>query len=325
MKEIGGYLELEHFKNGEYHAEALRLNSVRNAIVLIMQERGYHKLWIPHYLCSSVRKMLETRQFEYDYYSIDDRFLPILESKFSGKEAVLIVNFFGQLDNERLAGLIDRYQNVIIDNTHAFFQKPLTAADTVYTCRKYFGVPDGAYAYIPGGCAKYAELRTDQSYTRMEHILGRFENTAAEFYNKFSENDHLLEQIPILKMSKLTQNLLNAIDYESIQQRRKKNFEILDANLSSINLMQVSNYGGCYMYPLLLKNGHRIKQELIQQKIYVPTLWPNVLEETTPDTWEYFLTDNLVLLPIDQRYSETDMKYILKVLTQILGGEANAY
>ena len=42
------------------------------------------------------------------------------------------------------------------------------------------------------------------------------------------------------------------------------------------------------MYPLLQKNGHRIKQELIQQKIYVPTLWPNVLEETTPDTWEYF-------------------------------------
>ena len=33
------------------------------------------------------------------------------------------------------------------------------------------------------------------------------------------------------------------------------------------------------MYPLLLKNGHRIKQVLIQQKIYVPTLWPNVLEE----------------------------------------------
>ena len=112
---------------------------------------------------------------------------------------------------------------------------------------------------------------------------------------------------------------------KDIQQRRKKNFEILDANLSSINLMQVSNYGGCYMYPLLQKNGHRIKQELIQQKIYVPTLWPNVLEETTPDTWEYFLTDNLVLLPIDQRYSETDMKYILKVLTQILGGEADAY
>ena len=79
------------------------------------------------------------------------------------------------------------------------------------------------------------------------------------------------------------------------------------------------------MYPFLLKSGHRIKQELIQQKIYVPTLWPNVLEETTPDTWEYFLTDSLVLLPIDQRYSETDMKYILKVLTQILGGEANAY
>ena len=325
MKEIGGDLGLELFKKGEYHENALRLNSVRNAIALIMQERGYQKLWIPQYLCSSVRKMLGKNGLEYGYYSISREFLPVFEKHLPSDEAILIVNYFGQLDNEKLQELKQRYQNMIVDNTHAFFQKPPENTDTVYTCRKYFGVPDGAYAYIEGGCKKYDELETDKSYMRMEHILGRFENTASDFYKIFTDNDHLLEHVPILKMSRLTKNLLNAIDYEETLRKRKTNFEILERDLADINLIRVRNFGGYYMYPLLLENGHVIKQRLIQEKIYVPTLWPNVLEETEPDKWEYALANNLVLLPIDQRYSSADMNYILDILKQILGGEMYAH
>lgn len=325
MREIGGYLELELFKEGEYHVNALRLNSVRNAIALIMQERGYQKLWIPHYLCSSVRKMLEKNGLEYRYYSINREFLPIFARHLPNNEAILIVNYFGQLDNEKLQELKHQYQNMIVDNTHAFFQNPLENTDTVYTCRKYFGVPDGAYAYVKGGCKKYDELATDKSYMRMEHILGRFENTASDFYKIFTDNDHLLECVPILKMSRLTKNLLNAIDYEETLRKRKNNFEILERGLADINLIRVRNCGGYYMYPLLLENGHVIKQKLIQKKIYVPTLWPNVLEEIEPDKWEYELADNLVLLPLDQRYSSADMNYMLDILKQILGGEAYAH
>lgn len=325
MREIGGYLELEIFKCGEYHVNAFKLNSVRNAVSLIMHEREYHKLWIPYYLCSSVRKMLECNQFEFGYYSIDEELLPVFERKLSDGEAILIVNFFGQLDNKIIQELKGRYQNIIVDNTHAFFQQPQENVDTVYTCRKYFGVPDGAYAYVTGGSRRYGELATDQSYMRMGHILGRFENPASNFYKVFSENDHLLEQVPVLKMSRLTENLLNAINYEEVQRKRKNNFEVLEKHLAAINLMCVRNHGGCYMYPLLLKNGRSVKQELIRRQIYVPTLWPNVLEEVEPGKWEYFLADNLVLLPIDQRYSEADMEYILEILKQILGGEENAH
>ena len=67
------------------------------------------------------------------------------------------------------------------------------------------------------------------------------------------------------------------------------------------------------MYPLLNNDGAQIKKYLIQHKIFVPTLWPNIL--SLPEySYEYYLANNLVLLPIDQRYSVTDMKYVLDVL-----------
>ena len=41
MKSIGGYLELELKKNEEYHKEALRLNSGRNALEYILKSNTY--------------------------------------------------------------------------------------------------------------------------------------------------------------------------------------------------------------------------------------------------------------------------------------------
>ena len=38
-------------------------------------------------------------------------------------------------------------KNVIIDNVQAYFQRPIEGFDTLYSCRKYFGVPDGAVLY----------------------------------------------------------------------------------------------------------------------------------------------------------------------------------
>ena len=63
-----------------------------------------------------------------------------------------------------------------------------------------------------------------------------------------------------------------------------------------------------------------IKKQLISKKIYVPTLWPNVLDECPKESFEYYLADNLVLLPIDQRYSLDDMEYMLEQIDEIQKG-----
>ena len=62
------------------------------------------------------------------------------------------------------------YGNIIVDHTHAFFQKPLKGIDTLYSCRKFWGVSDGAYLSTD---ASLTENKTvDYSAERMKTYSG---------------------------------------------------------------------------------------------------------------------------------------------------------
>ena len=47
-------------------------------------------------------------------------------------------------------------------------------------------------------------------------------------------------------------------------------------------------------------------------KIYIPTLWPNVLNGDIKDSIEFRLADNILPLPCDQRYVDTDIFEIIQ-------------
>ncbi len=72
------------------------------------------------------------------------------------------------------------------------------------------------------------------------------------------------------------------------------------------------------IYPFLVLNGSKLKRELIANKIYVATYWPNVLNWAEKDSFEYNITNNLLALPIDQRYSEDDMYRIIEIIKRII-------
>ncbi len=62
------------------------------------------------------------------------------------------------------------------------------------------------------------------------------------------------------------------------------------------------------MYPLLVENGESIRRRLQRQKIYIPTLWPDVYDLCGRDSTEYNLAQNILPLPVDQRYGPDDME-----------------
>ena len=66
--------------------------------------------------------------------------------------------------------------------------------------------------------------------------------------------------------------------------------------------------------------GRNTTRRLIAQQIYIPMLWPEVcsLEEASP--LERQMTENILPLPVDQRYNRGDMKEILGCLLRILEG-----
>lgn len=315
MRELGGYIEFEKYHGEEYYEKLLRFNTGRNSIVYALKARKYQKVYVPYYICDSVCNALVDAGIPFEYYQINRFFMPQLKKQIEKDACLLFINYYGQFTNEQILKIKEEFGNIIVDNTQSFFQKPAEGVDTVYTCRKYFGVPDGAYLSLDLGCRE--QLEQDTSYENMTHILGRFETTAAEYFAAHKKHEMILDKLPIRRMSKLTQNILKSIDYEKVQRIRTDNFKVLHESLSTFNELDIRNDAGLFMYPLLIPNGTAVKMKLIENKIYVPTLWPNVLSTDDKKSFEYYLADNLVLLPIDQRYRPDDMVDIISTLKRM--------
>lgn len=316
MTEYGGYIELEHNHGYMLHESAIALNCGRGALEYLCEAKGIHKLCLPYFLCSSVPNLCKKLHVKYSYYHIDENFEPVFHRKLEESEWLYIVNFYGQLDNDNLCKWKQKYSRVIVDNAQSYYQLPIEGVDTLYTCRKYFGVTDGAFLYTDARLSR--KIPRDESYERMHFLLGRFERPANEFYSEYVANNKLFTTEPVKKMSRLTENLLRGIDYSFIARRRKNNFEFLDAALGYLNELRPKGGYGAFMYPFLIEDGMTVRKRLQKEKIYIPTLWPNVLEDCTEDSLEYRYAADILPIPVDQRYDEADMKYLAEIIKDVL-------
>lgn len=315
MKEIGGYIEFEHYSGTLLHENAIALNSGRYALEYLIRAKKIKKICIPYFMCDSCEDVLKRNNVEVHHYYIGKDFLP------NGIECepdqwIYIVNYYGQLNNVVIEQLKLKYYRIIVDNAQSYFQYPVNDVDTLYTCRKFFGVSDGAFLYTD--CLLNEELQLDKSYSRMNFLLGRFENTANEFYDEYVENNSLFDSESIKQMSSLTKNILRSLDYDKIKKIRKENFLFLHKKLADINGINLHIPEGPFMYPLYVENGTEIRRKLQAIHIYIPTLWPNVLDQCPEDTIEYQYAKNILPLPVDQRYTIYDMEYVFEKLMEVL-------
>ena len=314
MKEIGGYIELDTYRLPMLHEGAIALNCGRNALAYLLKARNIKRLWVPRFICDSVTEVCEREGVSYSLYGIGMDFLPSEKIVLGDGEWLYFVNYYSQFDNEQIRQYTDKYKKVIVDNAQSYFQMPLPHVDTIYTCRKYFGVPDGAFLYSDA-CLDQ-DLPMDESFERMRFLLGRYERSASEFYGEYVANNELFAAEPIKRMSKLTKNFLHGIDYIHVKQVREENCAYLHRKLKGKNLLKLSEKTGTFMYPLLLENGVKMRKALQNQNIYIPTLWPNVLSWCGADETEYCMAENILPLPIDQRYTVEDMQRIIETINQ---------
>lgn len=314
MEAIGGYFSLELPQREEYHKDALRLNTGRNCLEYVLRARGYKKVYVPYYTCEAVMEPINKLGVPYEYYHIDIQFE--IRDRFTLKdgEALLYTNYFGlkQRYVEQLAEKVGT--RLIVDNTQAFYAKPLAGIDTFYTCRKFFGVADGAYLYTDKQLVE--DFKQDESYDRMAHLLKRIDLSAEEGFADFRKADGDLDNQPIRKMSKLTQRIMQSIDYEAAANMRRENYLILQEALGGENnlTLPLDDDAIPMVYPFLapIKG---IREKLIENRIFVARYWPNVLEWTTKDVIEYLLACQMQPLPIDQRYGEEEMNRILEIIS----------
>ncbi len=314
-KAIGGYFELSLNKFPPYHQgdNCIALNTARNCFEYILRSKSYNKVLIPHYICDVMLEPVTKLNIAIEFYHINELLEPILNfEKIDSKSVLLYVNYFG-IKDEYITSLSKHNINLIIDNAQSFFSKPTEGVDTFYSPRKFIGVADGGYLYTD----KFLDipLIQDESINRMQHLLLRIDKSPEEGYLSFIQNDKSLEMNDIMRMSKLTSKILSSIHYEKIIEKRLVNYNFLDQQLKKTNLLQISKPKGQVpmVYPFWTED-KVLRKRLLENRIYCATYWPNVINSYKEGSLEHNLSNNIIPIPVDQRYGIEEMNRIVELI-----------
>jgi len=199
----------------------------------------------------------------------------------------------------------------------AFFAKPLLAPGVynIYSCRKFFSVPDGGY--IVSQSLQKIPLEKDVSCRRARSLLTALElGENAAYKEQQSGEQELIENRK--SMSLLTERMLAAIDFDDARQRRRANFEALDRILSPFQQFPLGPEVTAVpqFYPLLVSED--VRSLLISHKIFVPLMWRRLMDAPHKGSCEQLFAQYLLCLPIDPVYSIRDMEYIGGTVSALL-------
>lgn len=317
---IGGYFQLElPSENTGYHQSAQLYQSARAAFRALLQAGRPTRVFIPKYICDAIIPPLHEEKINYEWYELDASLDVPNSVALKDDEWLLYVNYFGvcQAQVERL---LERYpsKQIVFDFSQAFFDlsKPHALA-TIYSPRKFFGVPDGGLL-LSSIDVSPPQVQDTKSQYRMSHLLKRLWGKPERGYPDYLLAEDSLEDSTPMLMSGLTQSLLRSIDYQSIQETRTQNFNYLHTRLESKNALVINetNLVAPLCYPFLTKN-KRLRNFLLENRVFIPKFWGDA-EKRMSTEWSEKMINGLLPLPIDQRYGQEEMERIISLITEFL-------
>jgi hypothetical protein len=313
---IGGYLELELGPGGQdLYPEAIKFQSARAAFLALLLHGKPKRIWLPWYICQTMADQAMEASIEVRRYGIDEHFAVDTGVELDAGDWLLYVNYFG-LCEAQVGAVLARFRadRVIVDNSHALFAEPRECLATIYSPRKFVGVPDGGYLITSLDVSEPA-IEDVGSVARCMPLLVRLAECAENGYPEYLETqNNLAGQVP-MRMSRLTRRLLESIDYRAVVAKRVANFDVLDDSLSAKNAFPLrrAKHAVPLSYPFLDGSG-KLRRALLSNRVYVPQYWPDLVNAGHVPDFERFLAQDCVPLPCDQRYSRADMAHVLNLV-----------
>ncbi len=319
QKGIGGYFELElPLKLNRIYPNALRFKSARSAFYALLMEGRPNRVWMPKYICDSMLAPLKASNTQCIFYDIDSDLGVSKEVKIDEGNWLFYVNYFGVCSAQE-EKLLKRFRasQLIFDHSQAFFSSPRDCLATIYSPRKFFGVPDGGFLLTSLPLNEPEEIDTN-SLGRCVHLLKRLNNTLEEGFQDFKDAEETFSDMRPQRLSTLTDRLMLSIDYEACKKQRNINFYFLHDHLKHLNELNLdkSLVDGPMCYPFMI-NDSTIREHLLSNHIFIPTYWPEVFSRTEPGSYDRQLLDKCLALPCDQRYRQEDMFRIIECIQGI--------
>jgi hypothetical protein len=313
---IGGYFELEiPSKKGGIYQGAHKYQSARAAFASLLEAGRPKKIWLPKYTCDAMLAPAAAARIDIGFYDIDSNFRIEEGLTLEDGDWLLYVNYFG-VCSFREEELLQRFQSsrLIFDHSQAFFTPERDCLATIYSLRKFFGVPDGGLLISDLEVTEPSEVDS-HSVDRSVHLLKRLDGEPEQGYQDYKKAEETLCDLRPRRMSRLTEKILAGVDFERCRHRRADNFRFLHQHLGDLNglSLDVASEDSPLCYPLLIDNS-AIRSLLLANRIFVPTYWPEVTGRVAKGSFESDLVNYCLPLPCDHRYDLADMARVVDVV-----------
>jgi hypothetical protein len=319
MSAIGGFLELETRRDSHetWHAAALALTSGRSCLRAILELNRPRHAFVPFYICDSALEPFRRLDIPTEFYGLT-RSLEADRSDWPSEAVVVVVNYF-DLTNQHV-DVVSRTlgTRAIVDDTQAFFRRGRPGSFSFNSARKFFGVPDGAFAYGPG--LDVVRPRDRNDVVPADHLTTRRSGDLELAYRQYQRAESQVS-CEILSPSVRAQEVLAGVAYDEAFQARRRNFMQLHDCLGELNTLPVDfslhpdAAPSCYPF---LPSRTSLHEALWQREIFAPRLWPDIGARTHAGfEWERELAVRLLPLPIDHRYDSGDMRRVADTVCEV--------
>lgn len=304
--------------------------NARSALNRLLLHLKPAKVWLPAYLCPDLLKALPPGQ-NWAYYALDRHLQPaaseLLEKILPG-DLVLAIAYLGFApDPNWLMQIRGLGAEIVLDASQALFLKPTHPRDyLLYSPRKWGGLSDGGILIGPDLPPQPdRNLRPPPAWQKLHQaqVLRReFDAQGhnhlalqAEWFGLFREAE---AQQPVGNWAMTDDSQIRLkllLQDPRIPLLRRKNYQRLLAKLADWALFPALPLETVPLaFALRVRQRDALQHALAEKQIYCPIYWP--LADCVPGSFSesHTLSEQILALPCDQRYNETDMEKILAEL-----------
>lgn len=324
FSDIGGYFGLERASGDglPWLRDAIGYVSARSAIAAFVGAFRPHVVWVPYFICGAVMQALSKAGAQVRRYVLDAcRGVPVQVDIEPG-DLLICVDYFG-VSAPAVESAISRFgpAAVLVDASQSLFFKPCPGSATVYSPRKFLGIPDGGLLLSTVPVPPRLVAEESESVSRAQHLLYRLAGLIESGHEIFRHAEMSLVDCAPLEMSRITKALLWSASFEAIAARRLRNYGCLASLLgeAGFEVPDLSPGAVPLCCPVHVKAASTVRAALVSKHIFTPTYWPDA-EVPEYDSEALTLRDCTVYLPCDQRYGDSEMRYVARTMIRLAEG-----
>lgn len=302
-------------------------NSGRASLRLIIESAGLQgrHFMLPDFLCEVIPDILEEYGITCDYYEAGR---DLVCKPVNGKkhDVVYVINYFGRaLESEQL-DLIEPAATLIIDDVFSPVPQVLKREAPWYSynsLRKISSLADGSLVcanrpldtdrIVPVHATPFSEAKYHAKHLKYD-FLYKGDGSESAYLLAFRQAEKMLgEQKAIYGISMESQmamiDFFRRLDAEA--EIRERHFNLV---MSLLPEVVIRYKAGFYSFaPLLIENRNHIRESLMQDNIFLAVHWPTAREIANK------LSDTIISIPLDSRYTESDITRVCTLIKGYLG------